>query len=167
MKQRQHPPCHWPSPVPSCSSVSQQVPASTEYVDRLPQFSYQYCCEWILFGEGLVLHHPSLNLTYILQLLILVILALFSLIDTYYPSLLFADTVCTHSHALLLLVQLNKIVTTAHEQTAITRDACWKHNICQFERGVNNYLWVRSRQTGFWNQIKAKRWRRECDWESD
>ena len=43
-------------------------------------------------------------------------------------SALLADTVCTHSHALLLLVQLNKMVTTAHEQTTITRDACWKHN---------------------------------------
>ena len=47
-----------------------------------------------------------------------------------------ADTVCTHSHALLLLVQLDKIVTTAHEQTAITKDACWKHNFSQLERGV-------------------------------
>ena len=51
-------------------------------------------------------------------------------------SLLLADTVYTHSHALLLLVQLHKIVTTAHEQTAITTDVCWKHNICQLERGV-------------------------------
>ena len=51
-------------------------------------------------------------------------------------SLLLADTVCTHSHALLLLVQLNKLVTTAHEQCAMTRGACWKHNFCQFERGV-------------------------------
>ena len=51
-------------------------------------------------------------------------------------SLPLADTVCTRSHGRLLLVQLNKIVTTAHEQCAITRDACWKHNFCQFERGV-------------------------------
>ena len=51
-------------------------------------------------------------------------------------SLLLADTVCHTYLALLLLVQLNKIVTTAHEQTAITRGACWKHKFCQFERGV-------------------------------
>ena len=51
-------------------------------------------------------------------------------------SLLLADTVCTHSHALLLLVQLSKLVTTAHEQCAMTRGACLKHKFCQFERGV-------------------------------
>ena len=45
-------------------------------------------------------------------------------------------TVCTHSHALILLVYYNKIVTTAHEQCAITRGACWKHKFCQFEQGV-------------------------------
>ena len=50
--------------------------------------------------------------------------------------LLLADTVCHTSHSLLLLVQLNKLVTTAHEQTAIERATCWKLNICQFERGV-------------------------------
>ena len=61
---------------------------------------------------------------------------LFSLVDTYYPTVLLADTVCTHSHALLLLVQLTKLVTTAHEQCAMTRGSCWKHNFCQFERGV-------------------------------
>ena len=61
---------------------------------------------------------------------------MFSLVDTYYPTVLLADTVCTHSHALLLLVQLTKLVTTAHEQCAMTRDACWKNNFCQFERGV-------------------------------
>ena len=43
-----------------------------------------------------------------------------------------------YSHALLLLVQLNKIVTTAHDQCALTRDACWKHNFCQFEQGVGD-----------------------------
>ena len=53
-------------------------------------------------------------------------------------SLPLADTVCTRSHGRLLLVQLNKIVTTAHEQCAITRGACWKHNFCQFERGVGD-----------------------------
>ena len=52
-------------------------------------------------------------------------------------SLLLAYTVCTHSHALLLLVQLHKIVTTAHEQCAMTRGAGWEHNFCQFERGVH------------------------------
>ena len=63
-------------------------------------------------------------------------LALFSLVDSYYSTVLWADTVYTHSYALLLLVQLHKIVTTAHEQTAITGDACWKHNFCQFDGGV-------------------------------
>ena len=71
--------------------------------------------------------------------------------DTCYPSfyshwvthtikiiapLLLADTVCHTSHALLLLVQLSKLVATAHEQCAMTRGACWKLNIYQFERGV-------------------------------
>ena len=51
-------------------------------------------------------------------------------------SLLLADTVCTHSHSLLLLVQLKKLVTTAHEQCAMTRGAGWEHNFCHFERGV-------------------------------
>ena len=51
-------------------------------------------------------------------------------------SLLLAYTVCTHSHALLLLVQLHKIGTTAHEQCAMKRGAGWEHNFCQFERGV-------------------------------
>ena len=52
-------------------------------------------------------------------------------------SLLLADTVCTtHSHALLILVQLSKLVATAHGQCAMTRGACWKLNIYQFERGV-------------------------------
>ena len=50
--------------------------------------------------------------------------------------LLLADTVCHTSHSLLLLVQLSKLVTTAHEQTAIERAAGWKLKICQFERGV-------------------------------
>ena len=59
-----------------------------------------------------------------------------SLVDTYYPTVLLADTVCTHSHALLLLVQLTKLVTNAHEQCAMTRGSCWKHNFCQFEQGV-------------------------------
>ena len=65
---------------------------------------------------------------------------MFSLVDTYYPTVLLADTVCTHSHALLLLVQLTKLVTTAHEQCAMTRGSCWKHNFCQFERGVLHLL---------------------------
>ena len=51
-------------------------------------------------------------------------------------SLLLADTVCKHSHSLLLLVQHKKLVTTAHEQCAMTRGAGWEHNFCQFERGV-------------------------------
>ena len=55
-------------------------------------------------------------------------------------SLLLAHTVCTHSHALLLLVQLHKLVTTAHVQTAISKDACWKHNFCQFEQGMSHIL---------------------------
>ena len=50
--------------------------------------------------------------------------------------LLLADTVCHTSHSLLLLVQLSKLVTTAHEQTSIERAAGWKLKICQFERGV-------------------------------
>ena len=54
--------------------------------------------------------------------------------------LLLADTVCRTSHSLLLLVQLSKLVTTAHEQTAIERAACWKLNICQFERGMKAIL---------------------------
>ena len=75
--------------------------------------------------------------------------------DTCYPSfcshwvtrtikiiapLLLADTVCHTSHSLLLLVQLSKLVTTAHEQTAIERAACWKLNICQFEQGMNHVI---------------------------
>ena len=52
-------------------------------------------------------------------------------------SLLLADTVCKHSHSLLLLVQHKKLVTTAHEQCAMTRGAGWEHNFCQFERGVS------------------------------
>ena len=58
-------------------------------------------------------------------------------------SLLLADTVCKHSHSLLLLVQHKKLVTTAHEQCAMTRGAGWEHNFCQFERGVCPvcYLW--------------------------
>ena len=71
--------------------------------------------------------------------------------DTCYPSfcshwvthtikiiapLLLADTVYHTSHSLLLLVQLSKLVTTAHEQTAIERAAGWKLNICQSEQGV-------------------------------
>ena len=28
----------------------------------------------------------------------------------------------------------------AHEQTGITRDACWKQNFCQFEQGVLSCL---------------------------
>ena len=67
-------------------------------------------------------------------------LALFSLVDSYYSTVLWAATVYTHSYALILLVQLHKIVTTAHEQTVITKDACWKHNFCQFERGVSHIL---------------------------
>ena len=54
--------------------------------------------------------------------------------------LLLADTVCHTSHSLLLLVQLSKLVTTAHEQTAIERAACWKLNICQFEQGMNHVI---------------------------
>ena len=58
--------------------------------------------------------------------------------DTCYliAPLLLADTVCHTSHSLLLLVQLSKLVITAHEQTAIERAAGWKLKICQFERGV-------------------------------
>ena len=33
--------------------------------------------------------------------------------------------------------------TTAHEQCAITRGACWKHNFCQFERGVCDDLGIK------------------------
>ena len=77
--------------------------------------------------------------------------------DTCYPSfcshwvthtikiiapLLLADTVCHTSHSLLLLVQLNKLVTTAHEQTAIERAACWKLNICQFERVLTIHSFI-------------------------
>ena len=59
---------------------------------------------------------------------------------TIIAPLLLADTVYHTSHGLLLLVQLSKLVTTAHEQTAIERAACWKLNICQFERGVDGNM---------------------------
>ena len=79
--------------------------------------------------------------------------------DTCYPSfcshwvthtikiiapLLLADTVCHTSHSLLLLVQLSKLVTTAHEQTAIARSVCLKHNFCQFERRLTSraLVWI-------------------------
>merc|ERR1712155_419647 len=60
--------------------------------------------------------------------------------------LLLADTVCKHSHSLLLLVQHKKLVTTAHEQCAMTRGAGWEHNFCQFERGV-------------WRIVSSHQWR--------
>ena len=53
---------------------------------------------------------------------------LFSLVDTYYPTVLLADTVCTHSDALLLLVQLNKIKT--HYLSVLARRALLANSCC-------------------------------------
>ena len=83
--------------------------------------------------------HTLSELTNILYLLALVILTLFSLVDTITEGswhLLFIYYWLTHSLFLLLLAQLQRLVTTAHEQIAIEVGAGWKLDICPFQQGV-------------------------------
>ena len=87
--------------------------------------------------------HTLSELTNILYLLALVILTLFSLVDTITEGswhLLFIYYWLTHSLFLLLLAQLHRLVTTAHEQIAMEVGAGWKQDICHFQQGVTHSL---------------------------
>ena len=83
--------------------------------------------------------HTLSELTNILYLLALVILTLFSLVDTITEGswhLLFIYYWLTHYLFLLLLAQLHRLDTTAHEQIAMEVGAGWKLDICHFQQGV-------------------------------
>ena len=87
--------------------------------------------------------HALSELTNVLYLLALVILTLFSLVDTITEGswhLSFIYYWLTHSLFLLLLAQLHRLDTTAHEQIAMEVGAGWKPYICHFQQGVRQHL---------------------------
>ena len=75
---------------------------------------------------------------------------MFSLVDTITEGswhLLFIYYWLTHSLFLLLLAQLHRLDTSAHEQIAIEVAAGWKLDICHFQQGVwsdisSEFLWL-------------------------
>ena len=83
--------------------------------------------------------HTLSELTNILYLLTLVILTLFSLVDTITEGswhLLIIYYWLTHYLFLLLLAQYSSLVACAHEHGAMDVGAGWRQDICHFQQGV-------------------------------
>ena len=84
-------------------------------------------------------NHPLSEVTNILYLLALVILLLFSLVDTITEGswhLLIIYYWLTHYLFLLLLAQYSSLVACVHEHGAMDVGAGWKQDICHFQQVV-------------------------------